>query len=344
MKQNEITHVVLVLDASPSMYEFEKDCNKVAQNLITHLAQNKVDGEEIRITVYSFWESAQCLMYDMDVLRAVGEFRDRYHCGGRSTALKDATVKALDELAETPERYGEHLFLVYVLTDGMDNASRTASSAVKSRIANLPDHWAVAVFMPGEKCKKFAVEYGFAEANVDVWDATTKQGFVDVGAKIKTATDNVMTYRRSTGSRQVKGKSILSMNLKDLSVADIKKNLQPLTAGYDYDFLNVTSLEGGAQINHFVNARLGRPYRIGEAFYQLVEKEDIQPSKEVVVQVNATGVVYRGRFDQVRKMLGLPDEHVKVYPDQHPEYTLFIQSKSVNRKLDPNTRLMIMKR
>lgn len=289
-KQNEITHVVLVLDASPSMTEFEKDCNQVAQNLITHLAQNKVDGEEIRITVYSFWESAQCLMYDMDVLRAVDEFKNRYHVGGRSTALKDATVKALDELAETPERYGEHLFLTYVLTDGMDNASRTASSAVKSKIANLPDHWAVAVFMPGEKFKKFAVEYGFAEANIDVWDATSKQGFVDVGARIKKATDDVLTYRRTTGSRKVKGRSILSMNLQDLSVKDITKTLVPLVAGYDYDFLNVGPLDGGAQINHFVNARLGRPYRIGEAFYQLVEKEGIQPSKEVVIQIGRAHV------------------------------------------------------
>jgi len=347
MKKNDITHVVLVLDASPSMGPYEKDVNQIASNLINHYAKEKVAGEEIRVTVYSFWETAQCLepCYDMDVLRATSEFSNLYRVGGSWTALRDATALALDDLAMTPEKYGNHDFLVFILTDGMDNASaKVSSSQLSAKLANLPDHWGVQVLMPGEKFKKYARDYGFPDHMIDVWDASKKEGYAEVGKRIIASTDNYLSYRRTTGSRKLKGQSLSRINLADVSMSDVRRDLQPLVEGFDYSFLNVASFDAGKMISKFINEKLGRPYRSGEAFYQHVETEIIQAKKEVVIQDKLTGVVYRGRFDEVRHMLGLPGENVKVNPANHPSYEIYVQSKSVNRKLDPNTRLLIMKR
>jgi len=53
------------------------------------------------------------------------------------------------------------------------------------------------------------------------------------------------------------------------------------------------------------------------------------------------GDVYMG--DAARQMLGLPSMHVKVGPGDHPDYTIFVQSTSMNRKLIQGTSLLVMR-
>ncbi len=38
----------------------------------------------------------------------------------------------------------------------------------------------------------------------------------------------------------------------------------------------------------------------------------------------------------------VPDMSVKVNPVDHPDYTIFVQSTSVNRKLVPGTRVLLL--
>ena len=45
---------------------------------------------------------------------------------------------------------------------------------------------------------------------------------------------------------------------------------------------------------------------------------------------------------EARSLLGLPDVEVRVKPDHNDDFTIFVQSTSVNRKLVPNTRLLLM--
>lgn len=53
-----------------------------------------------------------------------------------------------------------------------------------------------------------------------------------------------------------------------------------------------------------------------------------------------TDRVYTG--PEARALLGLPDVEARIKPDHNDEFTIFVQSTSVNRKLVPNTRLLLM--
>lgn len=90
--------------------------------------------QETRVTVFQFDDVVECLVYDKDVLR-LPSLRNIYGPARANTALIDATIKAVNELKETPERYGDHAFLCYVLTDGQENASRASAAT------NMGSRW-----------------------------------------------------------------------------------------------------------------------------------------------------------------------------------------------------------
>lgn len=334
MKQNEITHVCLVLDASYSMDSYVRDVVQVADNLINHLASNKVEGEEIRITIYDFADTAQCLIYDMDVLR-VPSIKNLYRTRG-NTALKDATWLAIQDLKMTPEKYGDHAFLLYVLTDGMDNRSRRTNTELTSLLNSLPDHWVTSVFMPAQKYVSYAIQYGFPDYNIQIWDASSKAGFESVGAVIRSTTDAYLSQRRTTGVKTVaKGKSLFTLQLNTLSGSDIVKNLKPLPQNR-YALWNIGFKQ---EIRPFVQDH-GHAYVTGKGYYELTKNETIQPNKTFAILYNNR--IYTG--PEARKLLGLPEngDYAPVKAEKYPDYAVFVQSGSVNRSLIPGQRLLYL--
>src|SRR6478736_1986894 len=121
--QRLINHVALVLDGSSSMSSHKSNLIKVADEQIKYLALRSEElQQETRVSVYLFADTVQCLIFDMDVMR-LPSISDLYRSSGM-TALVDAVVKSQDDLATTSQIYGDHGFLTFVLTDGMENASK----------------------------------------------------------------------------------------------------------------------------------------------------------------------------------------------------------------------------
>jgi len=328
--QNYINHVGLVLDASSSMGGRERDVVKVADNQIAYLAQRSKElDQETRITVYTFSyrNDIRCLIYDKDVLR-MPSIAGLYQPDGM-TALRDATLLALEDLALTPEKYGEHSFLIYVMTDGMENNSMTSDETLTKRINGLPDNWTLAAFVPDQIGKREAQACGFPKDNIAVWDATTARGINEAGEKIRQTTETFMQNR----TKGIKGsKSLFAMNTPSLTT--VAQTLTGLHAGQ----YKIYDIEQDGRIDEFVEGKTHRAYKRGEAYYQLTKRETIQPSKQVAVFANWK--VYIG--NEARQLLGLPDEYVDVRPDSNPGYEIFIQSLSVNRKLIAGTRLLVL--
>lgn len=324
---NIINHIVLVLDASYSMQSVSRDLIKVADNQIKYLAQRSKElDQETRITVYTFSDGVQCLIYDKDVLR-MPSIANLYELQGM-TALVDATLLSLDDLAMTPEKYGEHSFLVYVLTDGAENASRNSSVVLSNKIKSLPDNWTLATFVPNQNGVFEAKRFGFPKDNIAVWD-TTEKGVQEVGRRIRETTENFM-QARSRGVRSVKN----LFSLEDPSLSQIDAHMTALHFGQ----FRLYDVEDAGRIDEFVERNTGRAYKLGEAYYQLSKTETIQPQKQIAI-LGRNGL-YVG--PDARKLLGLPDEHVKVKPNHNPDYEIFVQSTSTNRKLMPNTKLLIL--
>lgn len=340
-KQNFINHIALVLDRSSSMSPHAEALIKVADAQVAYLAQRSKElDQETRVTIYVFANDVECVVYDKDVLRlpSIREFYKPYGW----TSLLDGTLQALDDLKMTPEKYGDHAFLLYVLTDGAENASRRSDKfSLADRINALPNHWTMAALVPDQTGKHEAKRFGFPADNIAVWDTSSVKGVAEVGETIKKATDTFMTNR----AKGVRGTKNLFGGAAVVNDATIQAAaLTPLpTSAYvliPVPPQPVEKKDEPIKIKEFVEG-CNHHYMIGKAYYQLNKRERIQGNKDIVIVEKSTAKVFKG--DGVRAMLGLPDLETRVYPDTNPKYQIFIQSTSVNRYLEVGTKLLLLK-
>ncbi|MER6568877.1 vWA domain-containing protein [Streptomyces sp. NPDC001093] len=341
--QNYINHVALVLDASSSMSHLSRKVVEVADQQIAYLARRSRElDQETRVTVYVFADKVECVIYDKDVLR-MPSLKQLYRVGGM-TALLAAALKSQRELAQTAQLYGDHSFLTFILTDGQENAShrcpdapardpRELVEAVGELIATQEDNWTLAVLVPDQMGKREATQCGFPKDNIAVWDATSTQGLEEAGQVIQQATEKFMVGRSQgiRGSRAVFSTGAETVNKDTIKAA----GLTPADPS-QYELIPVTRDAG---IRDWV-VESGHTYRTGGAFYQLSKSEKIQARKQIAVLEKKTDRVYSG--PEARALLGLPDVEVRVKPDHNDDFTIFVQSTSVNRKLVANTRLLLM--
>jgi hypothetical protein len=335
---NKITHVALIIDESMSMSHHRDELIKVVDGQVQYLARRSQElDQETRVSIYTFSNQVRCLVYEKDVLR-LPSIANLYRPDGM-TALIDATLQALDDLSKTPELYGEHAFLAFALTDGQENKSRSQPHQLAEALRRLPDHWTVGVLVPDMMGKHDAQQYGFPAANIAIWDADTAAGVQEAGQVIQQATENFMTGR----SRGVRGtKELFSIGTEKINRKTVASNLTPLTE-WQYDLVPVFK---DAPIREYIESR-GMPYNIGKCFYQLMKTETIQSGKQIAIREkkdpNRRGLdkVYVG--DQARQILGLPDVDVRVKPDTNPDYDVFVQSTSVNRKLIRDTDVLVLR-
>ncbi|MFB0619352.1 vWA domain-containing protein [Streptomyces sp. AGS-58] len=341
--QNYINHVALVLDASSSMTHLSRKVVEVADQQIAYLARRSRElDQETRVTVYVFADKVECVVYDKDVLR-MPSLKQLYRAGGM-TALLAAALKSQRELAQTAQLYGDHSFLTFILTDGQENAShrcpdtltqdpRELTQAVSEMIGTQADNWTLAVLVPDQMGKREAMKCGFPKDNIAIWDATSTQGLEEAGQVIQQATEKFMVGRTKgiRGSRAVFSMGAETVNRDTIEAA----GLIPVKPS-QYQLLPVTR---DTAIREWVTEN-GHAYRTGGAFYQLSKSEKIQARKQIAVLEKKTDRVYTG--PEARALLGLPDAEVRVKPDHNDDYTIFVQSTSVNRKLVANTRLLLM--
>lgn len=336
MEQGYINHIALVLDGSGSMRGRESDVIKVTDGLVKHLAQRSQEmDQETRVTVYIFEDANRinCVFYDKDALR-LPSIAKAYRTVGQ-TPLIDATLKAIDDLTLTPELYGDHAFLIYVITDGVENASFAKPWTLKQRLEGLKDNWTVGVLVPDKAAEFEAKKHGFAPDNIEKW-STAGTTFTEVGQKVTQSVDTYMTARAS-GVRGTK--QLFSMGADVVNKDAVKAmGLAPL-APHSFFLVPVPPAHGGAQIKDFTEA-CGYRYVIGRCYYQLSKRELIQANKFLALVERKTQKVYLG--DQVRQMIGLPSLDTRVSPDFNPDFDIFVQSTSVNRKLVTGTKLLIL--
>lgn len=333
-QQNYINHVALVLDRSTSMSHHRASVVKVADGLVKQLAKRSTElDQETRVTIYSFGSTVECLVYDKDVLR-LPSIASLYSIEGM-TALIDATMLSQLDLAMTPEKYGEHAFLTYVITDGQENRSRYHTPRdLHALLSSQRDHWTVAALVPDVAGEQQAKSLGFYAGNIALWDASTVGGFEKAMERVAAATEGFM-QGRTTGQRGTKtlfSTSATAVNRKTVAAADLK----PLKS----DKFLLLKASQDAPIREFVQGE-GHEYLIGSSFYQLTKTETIQSQKQVAIRRKKDGKVYTG--SGARSIVGLPlDEEVRVKPDYNPEFDVFIQSTSVNRKVKAGTSVLVL--
>ncbi len=356
--KHKVNHVSLVVDNSGSMRKHEAQLVRVVDEFVKGL-QEESDrlGHETRISLYAFDHEVRNLVWDMDV-KHLPSLRGLYEVNNGATALIEAAVKSIDDLRNIWEGYGEHAFLQVVVTDGEENASgcsetgqmhvrmaggrgtavlNTWKSRIQSALDGLPDHWTSAILVPNSLAKRTAQEYGFPAGNIAIWDADSSKGVEEAIGTVKTAATKFLRGRE----KGVRGTRNLFAMGQDLSAAEVRANLDALDTG-KYILIPV---DQQTPIREFVTSA-GHAYKTGCAFYELSKREKIQGNKQLAVAEKdpttgrTTGRVFSG--PAARRLLGLPAAEATVKPGDNPAYTVFVQSTSVNRKLLPGTKLLVL--
>lgn len=334
-KQNYTNHIAMVLDMSGSMASRQSNLIKVVDAQIEALAEASLQfDQDTRITVYTFDTVVECVYYDLDVLRKPS-IKDYYKARGM-TGLISATMKAMTDLEKIPELYGDHAFMTLVFTDGHETEQPQSGPPVLAKMIRvLPENWTVAVMVPNESCQQMAQRMGFPADNIALWDASSSQGMTQVGHTIQQATTNFMAGR-AQGIRGTKSlfttEAVTAQNIKNAG-------LQPLHRS-QYGLVVVPPMYHDTQISDFVRVNNEGKYKIGQAYYQLTKTEKIQGDKALAIVEKKTNKVFLG--DGVRAMVNLPDYQISVKPDFNPDYEIYVQSKSVNRKIKVGTRVLIL--
>ena len=190
-----INHIVFVIDRSGSMENLKDSVISVFDNQIKYLSTRSQElGQETRVSVYLFNNSVRCIVYDKDVMR-LPSLKDRYEPVG-GTALLDGTIKALDDLEKTAQLYGDHAFLVYVITDGEENESTSKSTDLVRKIGSMPSNWTMAVLVPNQQGVFEAKKFGFPVNNIQIW-STDSAGILKAGENIRAATEQFLTNRQN---------------------------------------------------------------------------------------------------------------------------------------------------
>lgn len=338
MTSKKITnHIALVLDASTSMHgERAQQLVKVADGLAAHLARTSKElDQETRISVFTFASRHmfKCVVWDTDVLRlpSIAKHYDAYG----NTALVDAVINSIEDLDMTPQKYGDHAFLVYVLTDGEENDSFHSGIELTTKLEKLPDNWTVACLVPSQRGVFEAKRRGFPSQNIEVWDVNSAHGVEEVGKRITATTDAYMTMRASgvRGSKALFSTDATAVNKATIQAA----NLTPLSTK-EYKLLAV---DAAAPIREWVQEK-GEVFAFGKAFYQLTNRSVIvQSQKNIAIREKSTNKVFTGAG--ARDLIGLPyGEEKRVKASDNPDYDVFVQSTSVNRKLVPGTSLLLL--
>lgn len=345
---NLINHITIILDRSGSMDIHENTVVAVTDQQVALLAENStLLNQETRITMAMFasppYMDGKILdvpVYDTDVLRAPS-LKGLYKPHG-GTALCEAVLATIDHLKAIPETFGDHSHLVMLITDSRENASSgDARQRMPGVMKKLPDNWTFAAFVPSASAKWNLQSLGIPVGNIEIWDATSKQGVEDIGVAMAAA---IPAYMESRAGGMRSTDALFSLGSMAAPKAEqVKAQLTPLTRG-SYFFLDVSVDEypAGVRIDEFVTAKTGLPYNPGMALYQMMKRERIQDHKKVAVELLSDQSVYMG--PAARQMLGLPERgEVRVSPGSFKGYAVFIQSTSMNRKLLGGTRLLVMR-
>jgi hypothetical protein len=258
-----------------------------------------------------------------------------YQADANSTPLFDSVMELINILSASPDVNDPDVsFLVMATTDGEENSSRTTGSQLAERIRALQntDRWTF-VFRVPRGASRQLTQFGIPAGNIFEWDQTEK------GVQVaQQANREAFTQYFSGRSVGMKSTTKFYANLADVTVADVQKALTDISG--EVQFYPVTQADDQALIRPFVEAKTGTKMVKGGAFYELNRTEPrVQPTKRIIIREKATGKVYAG--DAARQMLALPTYgNVRLAPDELGAFKVYIQSTSVNRKLDAGTELL----
>lgn len=347
--QSLINHVALVLDGSSSMEGHEAKVIEVADAQIQHLAlRSEQMGQETRISVYLFADDVKCLIFDMDVMR-LPSIKHLYKVYG-NTALIEATMKSQADLDTTSRIYGDHAFLTFVITDGLNNRfGRYNADSMATYLRSMKNGWSLGFLVPqadryGRNDGLIAMKrLNVPDDMVQTWDTADVDGFVGAGKSVTAAADSFMQTRASGQSVL---RSAFSTGTDVLNTQTVKA--AALTPMPFADFTVAWNRTANKmEMKDFIEFN-GMKYRHGKHFYELTNatRSKVQPQKQIVVRNRKTDEAFTDAdpgSPRVRDLIGLSHtDPASVRADANKEFVVFVQSTATNRHVRPGMAVLTL--
>lgn len=294
------------------------------------------NGIETGLTVYRVGGGFRRSVTNVPIqtVRPIGEHE--YDAPGHDTPLFAAIEDGIDFALSLPDASDPEVnFLFVATTDGQDNVTRAAGGRrLAARIKQLQntDRWTIVFRVPKGDARELA-GYGIDAGNILEWEQS-ERGFATAAVQNTTAMNDFYSGRK-LGLRSTK---TFYTSVANVTEADVKK-LGDIS--HEVSLWPVATKEEGSAIREFVEGRLkGEAMLKGAAFYQLVKVEDkIQDYKLIAIRDKDSGQIFCG--PEARGLIGLPQYgDARVRPDTAGKWQVFVQSTSVNRKVNGGTQLM----
>lgn len=337
-------YVGISRDHSGSMYSLaasaRDDYNELTKTLQTNsrkfLIDTAVSVVECGILNKNTYHTENKFVVDtMDVNTIVP--LSEYETTGRNTPLFDSVQMLIDNFKMVPDYNSPTTsFLLMICTDGGDNASNISGRQLAKTIHELEmtDKWTITFRVPTGYAHHLQ-GLGINQHNILEFDASSSDGWKSSTAKTTSAVDEFYVARTQgqTSTRSFYTKV-------DTSKLDTKTVRQELSnVSKRVKIVRVTKDENGNSIKDLITKKQGS-YAIGSGYYQLTKKETISPRKQLIIWDKDSGEYYSGV--EARTLLGLVSNgDLKIEPANFPQFEVFIQSTSVNRKLVGGTKVVV---
>ena len=318
---------ILVLDRSSSMHIIRQEALAALNQEIEAIkAGAKKTGIPTYVSVYTFADYTTFL-WRKRAEETTPLTLDEYRPAGM-TALRGAIGYSIDNAVDKHDLATS--FALHIITDGGENQSTTIThEQLVKKIADMhkTDRWTIFAHGPAGS-RAYMLILGIPTGNIAEWEQTVA-GVQKMSGATGQSISNYYDARAIGATR-----STTMLVTPDLSGVKVEDKLTPV---FGYKLLEVTK---ETKIKEFVESNVGKAYRPGAAFYQLMKKERVEPNKGVLVMNKTNKRVFGGA--EARQLIGLaPTGRCRVEPGNHANYDIFIQSLSTNRILPRGTKLLV---
>lgn len=340
------TYIGIVRDHSGSMSIISRAAARDYNDNIAAIKENSnANGLDTIVSVVEADSTVHRAVVNSNVNALQPLAESAYRARGQ-TPLFDAVGELIEIFKSVPDYNDPEVsFLIMAVTDGEENASRkysadgrygTINIAEEQRKLTATDRWTFVYRVP-RGAARYLVRMGIHEGNILEWDQTTRG--VEVASQATRSAFNNFYTQRAAGARST---TKFYADLSNVSAKDVQASMRDISS--EVLLWPVSAADDGAQIRDFVEKRLnGDPLLKGAAFYQLVKTEpEVQDHKRIIIRDKKTNAIYEGAA--ARQMMGLPTYGtIRLAPDNLGDFDLFIQSTSVNRKVNKGTQVLYWK-
>ena len=308
-------NLVVVLDVSGSMDGPRREAAAVQLTQMLDRVKTEFSDDSTMSVITFEYSSYTHIQYTGKIQNYVYP-----RCKGGGTALNDAVAFGV-KVASTSTLPS----LVYVFTDGEENASTQTVSTVKDFVTKALASGNITLVGIGPKPTAL-IALGVPAGNTLNWTGNA----AELTSKVAPAVTRGVV---ATATALKEGKKKLDhffLDIDAVSLQDAAKKCVDVTTTME----RRNTVQGGLAIREYIEKHCKLyTYVDGAYFYKLVTKEKVLKDRRIVIahRDDTTGKLYSG--PAARTLVGLPvDADVEVEPGSLGKWTVFVQSASPTRK------------